>query len=277
MGLIQLQGKSYCRWPFTTHIPGCSSAPAISTASGDGDGFGTGDIVITLPQQLGTNVVELIGVHGQCAERKGGQAVGLDYVKSIAESLIVQASQNGPLSALVPGLSPADLASTLTSLIADAKQNEPLLALNNDGINFLAELAFWMVYEQVVDRDATSTQFVIPASVTQSGASASTTTCDPAPENIPQCSNCGGTQDNDSKMDAVCPGPHWQGCPCVDGPSYPNKPFGSVDDLHTAQQALANLTIIPTSAAPATSSTTPQAARTLCPASLSGDFSEHSS
>ena len=56
--------------------------------SGDGDGFGTGDIVITLPQQLGTNVVELIGVHGQFAESKGGQAVGLDCVESIAESLM---------------------------------------------------------------------------------------------------------------------------------------------------------------------------------------------
>ncbi|KAK3178166.1 hypothetical protein OEA41_000299 [Lepraria neglecta] len=221
-----------------------ASAPAISTASGDGDGdgygFGTGDIVITLPQRLETNVVELIGVHGQCAKGKGGQAVGLDCVEN-------------------------------------AKQNLPLLALNSDGINFLAEIAFWMVYEQVVEGDATSTQFVIPASVTQSGPSASMTTCDPAPENIPQCSNCGGTQDNDSKMDAVCPGPQWQGCPCVDGPSYPNKPFGSVDDLHTAQQALANLTIVPTSAVPATSSTTPQAAPTPSPASLSGDFSEHSS
>lgn len=198
--------------------------------------------MISLDQNLGQRVHDYISQLG-CNRYQ----TGLECVDTIAGSVMQQAVPGGPFRELaqfpiiLPGLGPNELAQALTRLIWVAQKDIPKLALVDPGINFLAGVCFWIVYDQIVQKSPTINQHVIPASVTATSTSPSASATCPPDDRQPNCSNCGGTPDNDSKKSGICPGPKWKGCPCVDGPSYPYKPFANAKDHHDAQAALLNL------------------------------------
>lgn len=223
------------------------SGPVVSTATAKGSGYDKGDVVISVPLTLGNRIHDFVAQNAGCANGHSAD-VDLKCIDQVAEGLMVQASQNGPFRALVlvtstlPGLKD-DLGKALADLLKSATQHLTGLALSDDGVKFLAEFAFWIVYAQIVKKSETADQYVIPASATTSTAPAATTSSECPPEDRkPNCSNCGSTQKNKDKSSGLCPGPKWKACPCIDGPNYPYRPLDNAA-FAKAQAALKALPI----------------------------------
>lgn len=53
---------------------------------------------------------------------------------------------------------------------------------------------------------------------TSAAASATASLLCPPEDRVPNCSDCGSTQENGES--SICTGPNWKGCPCVDGPTF---------------------------------------------------------
>ena len=225
----------------------------MSTATAKGDGYDKGDVVIQVPKTLGNDIHDFVDKSSQCANGQVDKT-DLGCVDRVAENLMSQASQGGRfrdlvlVTATLPGLK-GDLGTHLANLLKSATHDITGFALGDDGVRFLAEIAFWIVYEQLVKKSTVADQVVIPAASTTSAATAATSSSSCPPEDRkPNCSNCGSTQKNEGKSSGFCPGPKWKGCPCVDGPSYP---FGPLDAaaLAKAQAVLKDL-LKPTCPAP---------------------------
>ena len=221
----------------------------VSTATATGDGYGQGDVVIQVPEDLGHRLHDIIGIGGSCAKPQVNQT-SLDCVEQASEFVMLQSQQGAPLRDLVlltttlPGLK-SDLAIHVTNILQFATKQLTNLALSDAGLSFLAEIAFWVVYAQLVEQlPVVPDQIVIPAASTVSAAPAATTTSKCPPEDRkPNCSNCGGTQINENKTSGLCPGPQWRACPCVDGSSYPNDGLNSTE-VDLFQYLLAHLSIV---------------------------------
>ena len=219
----------------------------MSTATAKGDGYDKDDVVIQVPLTLGNRIHDFIGMSSQCADEQVDKT-NLDCVDQVAEGLMGQASQGGPFRDLVlvtttlPGLKD-DLGTHLAALLKSASHDLTGLALSDDGVKFLAEIAFWLVYEQLVKKSTVADQVVIPAaSITSAAAAATSSSSCPPEDRKPNCSNCGSTQKNEQKSSGFCPGPQWKGCPCVDGPTFPYGPM----DAATFAKAQAALKGLPT-------------------------------
>lgn len=222
----------------------------MSTVSADSGGHKKGDVIISLPKELGDRVADYWEKTATCPKKRK-RGTNLDCVVQDASSLMQQAGPNGPFRDLVitpnqhlPAIRPGDLLNALNQVI-DAGRAIAFLALDNAGVQALAEICFWIAYEKGVEHIPSLVDFVMPeADITATADTPEETgnkdDC-PEPEHEPVCSNCGGNDGKDHCKGIPEADNAWAGCPCVDGGYFPYRPYKDAQAFLDAQDALGKL------------------------------------
>ena len=230
-----------------------SSGLTISTATADGSGYSTNDIVLGIDPNTGAKLTALVNSNKQCASSRKRSSM-FDCAGNVAAMAIEQTGPGDALANLLllpPGFQAPDLipalATVLPTVIA-AGQQIAILAANPNLLVGAATVILLAVYVELQSGAPTPTLVIIPASdiatstLVATATSSSGWTCS-AKDRWPECSNCGGQNANGNCLGFGAKYDNWwQGCGCLAGvPELPYKPFPSPQALTSALAAFSAL------------------------------------
>lgn len=229
------------------------SGLTISTATADGSGYSTNDIILGIDPNTGAKLTALINSNKQCASSRKRNSM-FDCAGNVAAMAIEQTGPGDALANLLllpPGFQAPDLiqalAAVLPAVIA-AGQQIAMLAANPILLVSAATVILLAVYAEMQSGAPTPTRVIIPASdiapsmSVATATSSSSWTC-PANDRWPECSNCGGQSANGNCVGFGAKYDNWwQGCGCLAGvPELPYNPFPSPQALTSALAAFSAL------------------------------------
>lgn len=229
------------------------SGLTISTATANGTGYSTNDIVLGIDPATGAKLTALVNSNKQCASSRKRNSI-FDCAGNVAAMAIGQTGPGDALANLLllpPGFQAPDLIPALATVlptVIEAGRQIATLAANPTLLGGVASIILLAVYVELQSGAPTPTRVIIPASDVIASTSVATATSSsgwtcPAKDRWLECSNCGGKSANGNCVGFGLKYDNWwQGCGCLAGVAEsPYKPFPSPQALTSAMAAFSAL------------------------------------
>lgn len=227
---------------------------SVATVTVDSSVAQKGDLIFAMPSEAGFALSQIVQTYGRCTVTRKRSCDPFETAGYVAGAAIAEVKPGGVLNDLIT--IPTDilfgdliqsLAAQLPLVISYGRQ-VTALAASLTLLNVVATFLLLAVYAELTTTAPNPTQLVIPAS-DFSTSQMSLQTGSPCPQQVPNCSNCGGNSNAQTEpwnTPGVCIGVKTSkyaafaaGCFCVDPDDSPGfKPYNSTGAISEAQAFL---------------------------------------